>query len=47
MNLNTMLLILIFLSVANTQKEVYHKIIIDHNPQAKCLDGSPPAMYLH
>ena len=42
-----MLLILIFLFVANTQKEFYHKIIVDHDPEAKCLDGSPPAMYLH
>ena len=42
-----MLLILIFLFVANAQKELYHKINVDHDPEAKCLDGSPPAMYLH
>lgn len=39
------LLILIFLSAKS--EVVYKKIINNIDPEAKCLDGSPAALYLH
>lgn len=46
MNRLVYLLAIIFaLSAANAQK--YRKIVHTTDPDAKCLDGTPPALYVH
>jgi hypothetical protein len=39
------LFIIWFIAVGNTQR--YKKIVHTTDPDARCLDGSPPALYVH
>ena len=38
---------IIILACAVSSQELYKKVVNTIDPQAKCLDGSPPAIYLH
>lgn len=40
-----LILVLFLFSVIDAQK--YKKIVHTTDPDAKCLDGSPPALYVH
>ncbi len=40
-----LILVLCLFSVIDAQK--YKKIVHTTDPDAKCLDGSPPALYVH
>lgn len=40
-----LLAIIVVLSGINAQK--YRKIVHTTDPDAKCLDGTPPALYVH
>ena len=42
-----LLLFVALIALITTSEEPYKKIIHQFDPQAKCLDGSPPALYLH
>ena len=39
--------ILILLVVLKCEEIPYQRIINDMDPEAKCLDGSPPYMFIH
>ena len=41
-----LLLVIIPLIVSNAE-ELYRKVVHETDPEAKCLDGSPAAIYLH
>ena len=40
------LTLLVLLLTAFAQYAPYNKVILDNDPEAKCLDGSPAAIYL-
>lgn len=40
------ILVLSFI-LATSSKNVYRKVIHNTDPEAKCLDGSPGALYVH
>ncbi len=42
-----LLISLLLLFTFSTAEEVYKKIIHNTDPEAKCLDGSPGALYIH
>lgn len=41
------LLFALFLVLSNCQTAFYKKVIHNTDPDAKCLDGSPPFLYIH
>ena len=41
------LLLLAFVASINAIEEDYKLVIHNSDPMAKCLDGTPPALYLH
>jgi hypothetical protein len=45
MNRFALLIILSVILIASSQK--YRKIVHTTDPEAKCLDGTPPAIYVH
>ena len=42
-----LLLLLLVTATTTTAPPLYRKIVHNLDPEAKCLDGSPPALYLH
>lgn len=41
------IVIILLFSLALADSEFYRKIVHQYNENARCLDGSSPAMYLH
>jgi hypothetical protein len=41
------ILILILSLLGSTNGQKYKKIVHTTDPDARCLDGSPPALYIH
>jgi hypothetical protein len=46
MSLKTIILLLVAISLVHAQ-EPYKKIVHSTDPDALCLDGTPPLLYLH
>lgn len=46
MRIRNLLIIIAILAAAHAESQ-YQKVINDVDPNAKCLDGSPPFFYLH
>jgi len=44
---NTKYLLLALLILSLTSAQLYKKIVHVTDPDAKCLDGTPPALYVH
>jgi hypothetical protein len=42
-----LILLALLCTAAVAQEEPYKKVIHESDPDAKCLDGTPPALYLH
>ncbi len=45
--MNTYLLALLLVSAALAEEQPFKKVIHNTDPNARCLDGSPPALYIH
>lgn len=41
------IILLLALTFAVTSQSFYRKVIHNTDPEAKCLDGSPGALYIH
>lgn len=41
------LLLTVLLTLSNCQEGFYQKVIHNTDPEAKCLDGSSPFLYIH
>lgn len=41
------LLVVVLLTLSNSQEVYYKKVIHNTDTDAKCLDGSPPFLYIH
>lgn len=45
--MNKISFLVLFLLTASIQTQKYKKIVHKTDPDARCLDGSPPALYVH
>jgi len=43
----TLLLVAILLAESSAAEQPFKKVIHNIDPNAKCIDGSPPAIYIH
>lgn len=42
-----LLILVLAILISVSQAENYKKLVHFTDPEAKCLDGSPPAIYVH
>lgn len=45
--MNKILVIFLALALADTQDELFNRVLLSQDRGAACLDGSPPAIYIH
>ncbi len=45
--MSKILLLFILLTVTYTQDDIFNRVLLSQDRGASCLDGSPPAIYVH